>query len=422
MAKEGAVSRFAPFRGLAAFNLAVNPRFQQREIPLLVDHLEGSPMVKKMNKREARKALLLRVGIDRGTGGALSPIFPGGAFEYVPIPERKRTRNHRSYATLLGRHGGPLADYLPRKLAQAHPHIDPDFKAATYGDAAPRKCRQIGRLMPHDILVFYCGLAPFPPDDISRLFVIGYLRVKAVHRVSARDLETRRKLQHRFGNTAHFVRRVPDRELVLVEGYRTRSRFFRRALPLGDSRDNLLRDLFPLRYQGSIRRAVGHWVRGKAAMKFLESWLRNGPAMLVEARTRLFLVPSSAVGLTIRRGDLTIVVRNNGVAPGDWILSLAEGGITRIALLARINRLKLVGGRRHACSSLFWHVPQGGPLLSVALASSRSLPSILNRKVGQRTIRSLVSWFSGHYRVGLIQHAELAPGEHQESVEAGAST
>ena len=171
--------------------------------------------------------------------------------------------------------------------------------------------------MPHDILVFYCGLAPFPPGDISRLFAIGYLRMKAVHRVSARDLETRRKLQHRFGNTAHFVRRVPDRELVLVEGYRTRSRFFRRALPLGDSRDNLLRDLFPLRYQGSIRRAVGHWVRGKAAMEFLESWLRNGPAMLVEPRTRLFLVPFSAVGLTSRRGDLTIVVRNNCVAPGD---------------------------------------------------------------------------------------------------------
>ena len=54
-----------------------------------------------------RKALLLCVGIDRGTGGALGPIFTDGTFEYVPIPERKRTRNHRSYATLLGRHGAP---------------------------------------------------------------------------------------------------------------------------------------------------------------------------------------------------------------------------------------------------------------------------------------------------------------------------
>jgi Nucleotide modification associated domain 3 len=49
-------------------------------------------MARQMNEREARKALLLRVGIDRGTGGGLGPIFPDGTFEYVPIPERKRTR------------------------------------------------------------------------------------------------------------------------------------------------------------------------------------------------------------------------------------------------------------------------------------------------------------------------------------------
>ncbi len=33
------------------------------------------------------KALLLRVGLDRGTGGALGPIYPDGTFEYIPIPE-----------------------------------------------------------------------------------------------------------------------------------------------------------------------------------------------------------------------------------------------------------------------------------------------------------------------------------------------
>jgi hypothetical protein len=57
---------------------------------------------------------------------------------------------------------------LPRKVAQAYPHIDPDFRAATHGDAAPRKCRKLNKLMPRDILVFY-------------------FRVKAVHRVSARS-------------------------------------------------------------------------------------------------------------------------------------------------------------------------------------------------------------------------------------------
>ena len=31
--------------------------------------------------------MLLRVGIDKGCGGALSPIFEGANFEYIPIPE-----------------------------------------------------------------------------------------------------------------------------------------------------------------------------------------------------------------------------------------------------------------------------------------------------------------------------------------------
>ena len=32
-------------------------------------------------------ALLLRVGIDKGCGGTLAPIFDDGSFEFVPIPE-----------------------------------------------------------------------------------------------------------------------------------------------------------------------------------------------------------------------------------------------------------------------------------------------------------------------------------------------
>jgi hypothetical protein len=84
------------------------------------------------------KALLLRVGKDRGTGGALGPIFDNGTFEYVPIPEPEPTHERRCDKTLLGQHGWQLADYLPRKLAALHPHIDPDFKAGSYDDAAPR--------------------------------------------------------------------------------------------------------------------------------------------------------------------------------------------------------------------------------------------------------------------------------------------
>jgi hypothetical protein len=37
------------------------------------------------------KALLLRVGIDKGSGGIYGPIFDDGSFEFVPIPETYRS-------------------------------------------------------------------------------------------------------------------------------------------------------------------------------------------------------------------------------------------------------------------------------------------------------------------------------------------
>lgn len=51
---------------------------------------------------KTRKALLLRVGMDRGTGGGLGPIFRDATFEYVPIPEQGSTLDRRTYATLQG--------------------------------------------------------------------------------------------------------------------------------------------------------------------------------------------------------------------------------------------------------------------------------------------------------------------------------
>ncbi len=92
--------------------------------------------------------LLLRVGIDRGTGGALSPIFADGSLEYVPIPEAEPTRCRRSFASLPARHGGTLAAFVPSRIAGLPAHLDPDFAALTYGDAALHKRRQLSRLEP----------------------------------------------------------------------------------------------------------------------------------------------------------------------------------------------------------------------------------------------------------------------------------
>jgi len=92
------------------------------------------------------KGLLLRIGIDKGVGGCLAPIFRDGSFEYIPIPERCATSETRTYAHITGRSGKVLADFVPRRLHNSVPHIDPEFETFTYGDPTPNKRRQLARL------------------------------------------------------------------------------------------------------------------------------------------------------------------------------------------------------------------------------------------------------------------------------------
>ncbi|HEU5274262.1 MAG TPA: hypothetical protein VFU97_11420 [Xanthobacteraceae bacterium] len=342
-----------------------------------------------------RNALLLRVGIDRGTGGALGPIFPDGTFEYIPIPEMVPTRCPLTYATLAGRHVASLATVLPARLAGRPPHIDPDFSTATYGDAAPRKRQQLFHLTPGDLLVFYTGLSPRPPEDQPKLFAIGYITVRRVHDLRAGDLG-HPDLRRRFGRTAHFLRRPRDRHLVLVEGNPVSSRLFAQAVPLGDGRDCLLRDLSAIGYRGSLLRAVGHWIR-TAGLSALEAWLQDGPAGLVQPDTRLIPVaaPLPPVGKT---GDL--VVDDRRLREGDWILALAESDGRRIQALGRVNRVFRRRGRNAAFSSIYWYFKGGGRVVDSTTSRAIARKRIIS---DPPLIRHVVSQLDSHYRIGLHQ-------------------
>ncbi len=354
-----------------------------------------------VGRAAARKALLLRVGMDRGAGGALGPIFDDGTFEYIPIPEREETFDDRTYETLIGTHGLPLADFLPKRLARVHPHVDPDFKSLTYGDALPRKRRQLSRLDQKDLLVFYCGLAPSPSADRPRLFIIGYFEIQSVFNLQASTIETDSGLRRRFSKTAHFLRRSADQELVLVKGSRRNSRLFRHALPLGDLRDDLLSDLASFGYQGSIRRAVGHWITGETAIAALDAWLSIGPASIIENGARLFCVPLSAVGLVSEHSAKDLVFAHDTAGPGDWVLACSSGRELGATLLARINRRQDVAGRGCALSSLFWSFGR-----AVALPPEifpLPLPPERRTITDTAAIRHVVSWVSRHYRIGRFQ-------------------
>lgn len=85
-----------------------------------------------------RKAAFLRVGIDKGCGGILSPIFKDNTFELICIPEyynRKNEKNineKRTYSNTRGKYGKYLIDYFPKGAKKENHrdciiHVDPEL-------------------------------------------------------------------------------------------------------------------------------------------------------------------------------------------------------------------------------------------------------------------------------------------------------
>jgi hypothetical protein len=171
------------------------------------------------------QVVLLRVGIDTGSGGIHGPLFKDGGFEFVPIRD-KRNRfgvNKATYGNTKGRlHRRPLAEYFPEsrheKVRNMWLHYDPEFESYTYGDPAGPKAG-LKRLRKGDLLVFYAGLEGWDFHCDPALYIIGYFEVeKAIHVRGHRWNEFRKD----FGKNFH-VRHRPVFEdqkdrLVLVKG------------------------------------------------------------------------------------------------------------------------------------------------------------------------------------------------------------
>jgi hypothetical protein len=173
------------------------------------------------------KAVLLRVGIDSGSGGIQGPLFKDGSFEYICIPDKKGVSVH-ACGTLRGRNGTPHSDYFPvRKredIAKQHVHLDPEFETFTYGDPTTPK-RSLRTLEKGDYLIFYAGLQGWDEDSgwsqkvAPALYIIGYLVVETAG--MAGDF-SKAQLRAEFGQNFHVryppVFRLQKDRLVLVKG------------------------------------------------------------------------------------------------------------------------------------------------------------------------------------------------------------
>jgi hypothetical protein len=168
--------------------------------------------------------VLLRVGIDSGSGGIQGPLFKDGAFEFIPIPDKFRDRgvNSMTYGNTGARFGGKLVRYFPdslkTKIRNQPIHNDPEFKTFTYGDPTPPK-RGLRHLKNGDLLVFYSGLSPWPSGGREQLYIIGYFRVLTAglatdfsHSLLSKHFAKNFHVQHKS------VFRRQHSRLVLVKG------------------------------------------------------------------------------------------------------------------------------------------------------------------------------------------------------------
>lgn len=177
------------------------------------------------------KAMLLRVGIDKGCGGALSPIFEDGSFEYIPLPESDpETKEIMTYQNTSGRKNRPFSDFLPEKICYNKMHFDPEFETFTYGDPSYKR-KSLLKLNKGDLLVFYAGLTPYKNDKHpNALYIIGYFVVENVADFNMLSKEETRKFCNLYSNNAHIKRNEDLKDLVIVEGDKKKSKLLDKAV------------------------------------------------------------------------------------------------------------------------------------------------------------------------------------------------
>ena len=228
--------------------------------------------------------VLLRVGIDTGSGGIQGPLFADGTFEYIPIPDGQAV-DERTYGNTIGRHGRRFIDYFPEsrraRMADQPMHVDPEFETLTYGDPTAPKAG-LRHLEPGDLLVFYCGLEGCGFASNPALYLMGFFEVERAGR--ATDF-TKTELKRLFARNFHVRHpRVFSRQkesLVLVKGT-ANSRLLNKAVQISaygrDRAGRVLKVLSPemRRIFGdfggkvSIQRSPPRWVAPAFAAKAAE--------------------------------------------------------------------------------------------------------------------------------------------------------
>jgi hypothetical protein len=182
------------------------------------------------------QVVLLRVGIDTGSGGIHGPLFRNQSFEFLWIPDKYNVEK-RTYGSLIGRYGRSLIEYFPpnkqEKMQNWPVHADPEFDTFTYGDPTKPKAG-LRHLQSGDFLAFYCGLEGWGWECPPALYLIGYFHVLMAGLAST---FTEYEVTRHFSANAHVRHRdlyLEQRDrLVLVKGAAD-SRLLQKAVKISE--------------------------------------------------------------------------------------------------------------------------------------------------------------------------------------------
>jgi hypothetical protein len=223
--------------------------------------------------------VLLRVGIDTGSGGILGPIFANDKFEFVPIGPADYDAEGRTYGNTKGRHGRTLIQYFPsgrlkEKMQNEPMHFDPEFKSYTYGDPTRPK-QSLKKLQRGDLLVFYAGLKRWGCTTKAALYIIGRFVVEEAGTYTELKQKNLLRLFAKNQHVLNGVRRGERKHLILIKGGRG-SKLLKKAVrisALKRARDRGGHPVFVL--DPVMKRHFGTFTRLNAIQRSIPRWVKQ---------------------------------------------------------------------------------------------------------------------------------------------------
>jgi hypothetical protein len=139
-----------------------------------------------------KRIFIINVGVNASHGKLQSPIFDDDTFEFVPIPEKTKSKHYHNYVScpllprykdLLSFTGNSLLTYIPKSCWNWRVHNDPEFNTFTYGDyptLSPRAAN-LKKIGIKDYLFFLARLTRWKNGSFTKeagFYLIGFFEIE----------------------------------------------------------------------------------------------------------------------------------------------------------------------------------------------------------------------------------------------------